>query len=354
MNIFVSKITFIILIIFLIMLSLWLSIRIFFILIPFLIAYALSKPLSRLTSWLHNRTKILLSILTFIVVLFSVSLFVLIISFSVYKIAISLSGFSGYLRTGIHLIQNFTSDVNAFEIVLPWLDEPFAISDFILQVYDFLLNALNQITTAVVDTLLSILKTIPVIGLFFFFMFISLYFFIKDQQRVREFLSELGGKIHSPFLLSLKTKTISIIKSYLKAQLILVSITFFISLVALTILKIPFSPLVALGIAFVDLIPMVGPAFVYVPWIVFMGIISEYSTAIGLLITYLLTTLTRQTIEPKIVSTKIGTHPLITIISMYACYRIFGVGGFILGAILVMLTIIAIDVYRELSQKDEH
>lgn len=354
MNIFVSKITFVILIILMGILALWLSIRIFFILIPFLIAYALSKPLNRFTAWIHKRTRIPLGILTFIVVLFSVSLFVLSISFMVYKIAISLSGFSGYLNSGIHLIQNFTSDVNRFQIELPWLDAPFAISDLILQLYNFFLNELNQITTAIVDALLSILKTIPVIGLFFFFMFISLYFFIKDQVRVRQFLSTLSEKIKSPFLWSIKDKTVAIIKNYFKAQFILISITFFISLVALTILKIPFSPLVALGIAFIDLIPMVGPAFVYVPWIIFMTIISEYSTAIGLLITYLLTTLTRQTIEPKIVSTKIGAHPLITIISMYACYRIFGVGGFILGAVLVMLTLIALDVYREIGTKDEH
>jgi predicted PurR-regulated permease PerM len=99
---------------------------------------------------------------------------------------------------------------------------------------------------------------------------------------------------------------------------------------------------------------MIGPAFVYVPWIIFTLLISEYSTGIGLFVAYLVTTLTRQIIEPKIVSSKIGTHPLITIISMYGCYRFFGVIGFIYGALLVMSIIIGLNVYREVKQKHEH
>lgn len=354
MNVFISKLMFIIIMITLFLLALWVGMRVFFIAIPFIIAYWLSKPLGKLTHSISKRTRIPAGIVTFLVVLLFVSGFVTGISFIVYKIATSLSGFSGVLTIGIQSIQKFTSDVNAFEIELPWLETPFAISDLFLQFYDILFRTLSQITNTIVDSLLSIIKTIPVIGLFFFFMFISLYFFIKDRAKVEAFLIMVGDKIKSPLLKSIKNKTGFILRSYVKAQLILVSITFIISLIALSILKIPFAPVVAFGVAFIDLIPMVGPAFVYVPWIIFNLIISEYSTGIGLLITYLATTLTRQTIEPKIVSANIGTHPLITIISMYACYRFFGVGGFILGAVLVMAALVGIKVYKEVVKKDEH
>ncbi|HAS73879.1 MAG TPA: hypothetical protein DCS67_07020 [Clostridiales bacterium UBA8960] len=354
MNVFISKLTFIITIIALMLLILWLGIRLFFISFPFIIAYFLSKPLGKLAHFITDKTKIPIGITTFVVVLLFVSAFVTTISFAVYKIAISLSGFSGLLTTGIQSIQNFTSGVNAFTIELPWLDEPFAISDLFIQFYDVLLRTLSQVTNSIVDALLRVIKTIPVIGLFFFFMFISLYFFIKDQVRVTEFIKKGNALIKSPLIISIKSKTLSILKSYIKAQLILVTITFIISLIALSILKVPFAPLVAMGVAFIDLIPMIGPAFVYVPWIIYTLIISEYSTGIGLLITYLVTTLTRQTIEPKIVSENIGTHPLFTIISMYACYRIFGVSGFIIGAFLVMIVLIAIKVYHDIRQKDEH
>lgn len=354
MNIFVSKISFLLIFVAVVLFSLWLGMRLFFILIPFMIAYGLSKPISKLTRKLQTKLPIPYSLLTFIVVILFVALFVSGISYFIYKVALAMSGFSSYLSVIIQTVQDFTTKIGGIELNLPWFDAPVDVNVILLQFYDLILNSMSKFANSAVDTLLSMLKTIPTIAFFFFFLFISLYFFVYDQNKVKALFVKIDQKITSPFLKLLKEKTSNTLKSYIKAQLILVSITFVISLIALTILKIPFSPLVAFGIAFVDLIPMVGPAFIYMPWIVFALLISEYSTGIGLLVAYLVTTLTRQTIEPKIVSSKIGTHPLITIISMYTCYRIFGVLGFILGAILVMIGLIIWNIYKELKQKDEH
>ena len=61
--------------------------------------------------------------------------------------------------------------------------------------------------------------------------------------------------------------------------------------------------------------------------------------SLGLIIIYLSVLLTRQMIEPKIVSNKIGINPLITLMSMYVGYRIFSIGGMILGPIVLVLLI---------------
>ena len=44
-------------------------------------------------------------------------------------------------------------------------------------------------------------------------------------------------------------------------------------------------------------------------------------------------------IEPKIVSSKIGLHPILTLMSMYVGYRIFSIGGMIFGPMTLMLII---------------
>lgn len=334
--------------------SFWLSIRLFFILLPFLIAYLLSKPLIKLTEKISKHMPLPHSFITMIVVLIFVSALSLGTSYILYRFALSLSGFSAYTNTIVEMIQSITKDFDGYTLDLPWFDQPIIVSDLLINFYDLFFQNLSTLSTRIVDLLFSILKTLPIIAFFFFFMFISLYFFIKDHQLVQNTLHSIRMKIKSPFLTVLLDKTGATLKNYIKAQIILVSITFTISIIALTILKIPFSPLVAFGISFIDLIPMIGPAFVYVPWIIFTLLISEYSTGIGLFVAYLVTTLTRQIIEPKIVSSKIGTHPLITIISMYGCYRFFGVVGFIYGALLVMSLIIGLNVYREVKQKHEH
>lgn len=354
MNPLLSKITTIAVLLCLSVLMIWLSFRAFIILIPFMLAYALSKPLSRLTNRIAKRIPIPMGILTLIIVFLFVSIFITGVSYVIYRIAMALTGFTAHIEVVLTNIQNVIDSFNSITFSFPWLNAPVALNDLILQSYELLLRNLSTIVNSAVSTSLSALRTIPFVGLFFFFMFISLYFFIRDAKKVDHFINFVNSRIKSPFLNSLKSKTWSTFKNYLKAQLILVTITYVISFVALMILKVPFFPLIAFGIALVDLIPMVGPAFVYVPWMIFSLLISEYSTVFGLLITYLATTLTRQTIEPKIVSEKIGTHPLITIISMYTCYRLFGVIGFIIGAVAVMFTLIAINVYKDLKQKHEH
>ena len=51
----------------------------------------------------------------------------------------------------------------------------------------------------------------------------------------------------------------------------------------------------------------------------------------------------RHLLEPKLVSSKMGINPIITLMSMYIGYRIWGVGGIIIGIILML---IFISMYR--------
>ena len=46
---------------------------------------------------------------------------------------------------------------------------------------------------------------------------------------------------------------------------------------------------------------------------------------------------TRQFIEPKIVSNKIGIHPIFTLIAMYTGFKIIGVFGLLLGPIVLII-----------------
>ena len=46
---------------------------------------------------------------------------------------------------------------------------------------------------------------------------------------------------------------------------------------------------------------------------------------------------TRQTLEPRLVGRQIGLHPLLALLSMYAGFRLFGVGGMILLPITAIL-----------------
>ena len=60
--------------------------------------------------------------------------------------------------------------------------------------------------------------------------------------------------------------------------------------------------------------------------------------ALGMLLLYGIAALTRTALEPRLLGRQLGLHPLLTLLALYAGFRLCGVGGMILfpiGAILL-------------------
>lgn len=60
-------------------------------------------------------------------------------------------------------------------------------------------------------------------------------------------------------------------------------------------------------------------------------------TGVGLLILYLVITVIRNIIEPKIVGKQIGLHPLLMLMCMYLGARLFGFLGIFILPILILI-----------------
>ena len=67
-------------------------------------------------------------------------------------------------------------------------------------------------------------------------------------------------------------------------------------------------------------------------------ILGNTKIGIGILIIYIVITVVRQTVEPKIVGQQIGLHPIITLILMYIGAQLMGVLG--LFILPIMATIV--------------
>lgn len=358
MNVFVNKIVFVLVFLSICVGSLWVGYKLLIILLPFLLAYFISKPLNKLAKWLHKKTKLPQNILVFFVVILFMASFFGLISFGVYK-GIQSSGtitdaISTQIKSASASINEFSTTSKDITVHLPWYEKPIFLNDVIANGYTLLFKTIQNFSTSIIDTVISVIKTVPSVGLFIFFMFLSLYFITKDRDKMSDWVTNKINSIKSKTFHKIKKHTFSSIKSYIKAIFILVFITFVICLIGLTLLGVSYSPLIALLIAFVDFLPLVGPAAVFIPWIVFLALVSQYQMAIALFILYLCTTLTRQIIEPKIISHKIGASPLLTIVSMYTCYRIIGVFGLILGPIFLMFALVIKEGYQISVQKSEH
>lgn len=126
---------------------------------------------------------------------------------------------------------------------------------------------------------------------------------------------------------------------FVRAQAILVSVTGVIVVIGLLILDVEYAFTIGIASVFLDLLPYLGLGIIMVPWIIYLLIVGNFKLAIGLTILYSIIAVTRQLIEPKILSSSVGTKPLPTLISLYVGLKVLGVFGLILGPItLVILT----------------
>ncbi|MDR1663441.1 MAG: sporulation integral membrane protein YtvI [Clostridiales bacterium] len=168
-------------------------------------------------------------------------------------------------------------------------------------------------------------------------MMVSAFFFMKD----RALIFAAASRVCPPWLarnLRLMRRGLSrAVGGYFKAQFILMSIVGTISIAALLIMRNPYALLIGLIMAMVDFLPFLGSGTILIPWALFNLVTGQFHLAIGLLVLYGILIITRQVMEPKILGEQIGIHPLLTLITMYAGFRVFGIPGIIIGPSLVII-----------------
>ena len=67
-----------------------------------------------------------------------------------------------------------------------------------------------------------------------------------------------------------------------------------------------------------------------IPWLLACFLLNMRKLGVGLLILYLIVTLIRNIIEPKIVGKQVGIHPLLMLAAMFIGAKFFGFLGFLL------------------------
>ncbi len=116
-----------------------------------------------------------------------------------------------------------------------------------------------------------------------------------------------------------------------------------LALVALGILLLGFwvlrisnaFPLAGL-VTLVDAFPILGVGTVLVPWAIVCLLRQETAKGIGLLAIYAVVWLVRSILEPKLVGKGLGLDPLVTLVAIYAGWKLWGIVGMLLAPILAL------------------
>src|SRR5699024_5939571 len=118
-------------------------------------------------------------------------------------------------------------------------------------------------------------------------------------------------------------------------------ISSFIVMVGLMVYQVENVLMLTLTVLFVDFIPYVGVGAVFIPWIIYNFFTGDYILTIQLAVLYIVIIVVRQMIEPRILASSVGIHPLFALIILFIGIQSLGIVGIFITPI-VLITISAI------------
>lgn len=131
---------------------------------------------------------------------------------------------------------------------------------------------------------------------------------------------------------------------WLLAQAKLMGITFLLLLPGFQLLRIGNPFLLAIAVSVVDAFPVLGTGTILVPWSLIRLLQGDTALAVGLLGLYVTVSLVRSMLEPKLVGRQLGLDPLVTLVSLYAGFQLWGIGGMLLAP---LLTVTAMQIFPD-------
>lgn len=172
---------------------------------------------------------------------------------------------------------------------------------------------------------------------------LSAYFFLAERERILElwqrYLPEGGNR----YCRKLREDLIQLVTGYFMAQFKIMFMVALILLAGFLVLGIRYAFLLAVLIAVLDFLPLFGTGTVLLPWAAVKLLSGEYMLAAGLAMLYVVSQVTRQMVQPKIVGDSMGLPPLLTLFLLYLGFKARGISGMILA---VPLGILAMRLYE--------
>lgn len=153
---------------------------------------------------------------------------------------------------------------------------------------------------------------------------------------LRQWLAQkVPNRIHESYLPALQglRKALS---GWILAQLKLAGVAAVLLTIGFYVLGIT-RPILWAGLStLVDAFPVLGVGTVLLPWSVVCFLQGETFRALGLLAIYIVVWLIRSILEPKLIGKELGIDPLLTLVAMYAGFRLLGIAGLLLSPLMAM------------------
>lgn len=193
-------------------------------------------------------------------------------------------------------------------------------ADFIRRNQEQMLKLLQSgagMLSAVLSAAVAILTSLPALVTMLLVLVCSTFFFSRDMKKAAAHLSGLLTAGAAAHLRSASRQGAAIGLRCAAAYLFLCVVTCLETFFLLSFLHISYPLVFGLAAGAADVLPVVGPGLVYLPLAVAMLLSGRPFCALALLVGWLVFSLVRQILEPKLISSSVNVHPLAMLAAVY-------------------------------------
>jgi len=201
-----------------------------------------------------------------------------------------------------------------------------------------LVNAIPSLATRLLNGLGSFVGNLPAIFLAIIVILLSGYYFISDSANLYRFLDHsLNNKAFLEKSVNLFNILSQTLLRVIGGYMLLLIITFAMVLVGLLLIDMPYAVVFALLAAIVDFLPVLGISATMIPIAIYQFINANFWGGVGALITFLAVSVIRRFIEPPILGNALRLHPMATLFSMIVGVAAYGLGGVLVGPVILVI-----------------
>lgn len=202
----------------------------------------------------------------------------------------------------------------------------------------------GSVGNGLLKSISKIMSSVPNLFLTTLITLVSSIFISSSFSEFKTFIIRQFSQHNKNLIFDIKKTIFSTVKSYFKTYITLMLLTFAELTVLFLIFNIRPAASIALIISAVDILPVLGIGTVLIPWALAKLITGDTTYFFIIMAIYILVTVIRQIVEPKVIGNNTGLHPLIALISIYVGLKLFGV----LGVFLAPISLIVIsDIQRK-------
>lgn len=311
--------------------------------LPFVLALIFAVILKKPTMYLINKFKMKNSVATLIVTTIFFAIITLIMVLGINTIVNELIEFGknaqAYISSNQDKINNFVNELQKYYKDLnPSITS--SIESSLKSSFSKVSNVLVYFTSRTASFIVNFVASIPYLLMIIMFTLLSTYFFTKDIIANRKKLRSISNIIpskKSDRMSEIFNESKQMLVSYINSYVFLIFMTFLETLLVFIIFKVKYAIVLSIIAAIADILPIVGISVIYIPLaLIYFFVYQNYLVGTALIISYIIISVIRQILEPKVLSSSLGLHPVAVLAAIFIGLKANGFSGMFFCIFLVV------------------